>query len=213
MDDYCLGKAILFKGGVLPPRVLPSGSFANNSEISLASILYNFNKELESRFFEKESKVSCLHEGRKDLEDRDVDHDLRRGKFWRGHVSFFNRSIKREKEEKGKGERITLVKPISNFRSVIDTISFGQIQALKRYVGEKWNNWFNYFIAISRSVRLFINSRGNFSPGGREIILSDGNGSELPYLLILKRTRLITGIIIRTSFIFIHGPLKNERAP
>lgn len=67
MNDYCLGKAILFKGGVLPPRVLPSGSFANNSEISLASILYNFNKELESRFFEKESKVSCLHEGRKDL--------------------------------------------------------------------------------------------------------------------------------------------------
>lgn len=38
--------------------------------------------------------------------------------------SFFNRSIKREKEKKGKGERITLVKPVSNFRSVIDTIRF-----------------------------------------------------------------------------------------
>lgn len=149
MDDYCLGKAILFKGGVLPPRVLPSGSFANNSEISLASILYNFNKELESRFFEKESKVSCLHEGRKDLEDRDVDRDLRRGKFWRGHVSFFNRSIKREKEKKGKGERITLVKPVSNFRSVIDTI---------RFHSDRYKRW-NVTSAKNETIDLIISLR------------------------------------------------------
>lgn len=77
MDDYCLGKAILFKWcliiSIFSP-IIPKYR-------TLASIPYNFNKELESRFFEKESKVSCLHEGRKDLEDRDVDHDLRRGKF------------------------------------------------------------------------------------------------------------------------------------
>lgn len=127
MADYCWAKR--FQTTICIARRLPVRSpFFRNTVL----LPYNFNG-WNSIFAEKESKVSCLRREGRIWSRLHVDHDLR-GKILyvsRSYVSFFDRSIKREKERKMERGRESFLLN-SNFESVVDTIRFriGQIQTL-----------------------------------------------------------------------------------